>query len=53
MTLDETETFIRNHFEQFVNRKNTSLADVNFAVEFVDHGADVPSGTPAGHPDAD
>lgn len=48
MTLDEMKTFIRNHFEEFVNRKNLDIADVNFAPEFVDHGTDVPPGTPAG-----
>jgi predicted ester cyclase len=48
MTLEEMKTFIRNHFEEFVNRKNLDIADVNFAPEFVDHGSDVPPGTPAG-----
>lgn len=48
MTLDEMKNFIRNHFEQFVNRKNLDIADVNFASDFVDHGADVPPGTPPG-----
>jgi predicted SnoaL-like aldol condensation-catalyzing enzyme len=37
--------FIRDHFDQFVNQKNLDIADVNFAVEFIDHGADVPPGT--------
>ena len=48
MTLAEMKQFIRNHFEEFVNRKNLNIADVNFAPEFVDHGADVPKGTPPG-----
>ena len=48
MSLEEMKTFIRDHFEQFVNRKNLDIADVNFAPDFVDHGADVPSGTPPG-----
>ncbi len=48
MTVDEMKRFIRDHFEQFVNRKNLDIGDVNFASEFVDHGADVPPGTPAG-----
>lgn len=34
--------------KQFVNRKNLDIADVNFATEFEDHGADVPRGTPPG-----
>jgi predicted ester cyclase len=48
MSLEEMKAFIRSHFEEFVNRKNLDIADVNFAAEFVDHGADVPPGTPAG-----
>jgi predicted ester cyclase len=43
MTHAEMREFVRNHFEEFVNRKN-----LNFAPEFVDHGTDVPPGTPAG-----
>lgn len=46
--MEEMKTFIRNHFEQFVNRKNLDIADVNFANDFVDHGTDVPPGTPPG-----
>ena len=48
MSVEEMKIFIRNHFEQFVNRKNLDVADVNFANDFVDHGADVPPGTPPG-----
>jgi predicted ester cyclase len=48
MSIDDMKAFIRNHFEQFVNRKNLDVADVNFASDFVDHGADVPPGTPPG-----
>lgn len=48
MSLEEMKAFIRDHFEQFVNRKNLDIADVNFAPDFVDHGADVPPGTPPG-----
>ena len=48
MTLDEMKEFVRNHFEEFVNRKNLDIGDVNFAPEFEDHGADVPPGTPLG-----
>jgi hypothetical protein len=40
--------FIRNHFEEFVNRKNVRIGDVNFAPAFVNHGADVPAGMPPG-----
>lgn len=48
MSVEEMKTFIRNHFEQFVNRKNLDIADVNFSSDFVDHGTDVPPGTPPG-----
>jgi predicted SnoaL-like aldol condensation-catalyzing enzyme len=48
MTFIEMKDFVRNHFEEFVNRKNLDIGDVNFAPEFEDHGADVPSGTPPG-----
>jgi len=48
MTDAESREFIRNHFEEFVNRKNVNIGNVNFAPDFVDHGADVPSGMPPG-----
>lgn len=48
MSIEEMKSFIRNHFEEFVNRKNIAIGDVNFASDFVDHGADVPPGTPPG-----
>ena len=48
MAHEEMKQFICNHFEEFVNRQNLAIADVNFALNFVDHGADVPSGTPPG-----
>jgi hypothetical protein len=41
MTHAEMKKFIRNHFEEFVNRKNLGIGEVNFAPDFVDHGADV------------
>jgi predicted SnoaL-like aldol condensation-catalyzing enzyme len=47
-TLAEAKQFVRNHFEEFVNRKNLEVGRVNLAPEFVDHGADVPPGTPPG-----
>ena len=47
-TNEEAKAFVRNHFEEFVNRKNIGLGEVNFAADFVDHGADVPAGTPPG-----
>lgn len=48
MTHAESRAFIRNHFEEFVNRKNVQIGTVNFAPNFVDHGADVPPGLPLG-----
>jgi len=48
MTHAELKQFIRNHFEEFVNRKNLKIGEVNLAPGFVDHGADVPPGTPPG-----
>src|ERR1700681_4063326 len=48
MTHAEMKEFIRNHFEEFVNRKNLRIGEVNFASGFVDHGADVPPGLPPG-----
>jgi predicted SnoaL-like aldol condensation-catalyzing enzyme len=48
MTLTEMKNFIRNHFEEFVNRRNVQIGEINFAPNFVDHGADVPPGLPPG-----
>jgi len=48
MTHSEAREFIRNHFEEFVNRKNVDIGNVNFAPNFVDHGSDVPAGMPPG-----
>ncbi|HEY2546604.1 MAG TPA: ester cyclase [Candidatus Acidoferrum sp.] len=48
MTLTEMKIFIRDHFEEFVNRKNLQIGEINFAPSFVDHGADVPPGLPPG-----
>jgi predicted SnoaL-like aldol condensation-catalyzing enzyme len=48
MTHAEMKQFIRDHFEQFVNRQSLDIADVNFGADFVDHGDDVPPGLPPG-----
>jgi predicted SnoaL-like aldol condensation-catalyzing enzyme len=48
MTHEQARKFIRDHFEEFVNRKNVQIGNVNFAPDFVDHGADVPPGMPPG-----
>ena len=47
-TQSEAKQFVRNHFEEFVNRKNLGIGKLNFAPQSVDHGADVPPGTPPG-----
>jgi predicted ester cyclase len=48
MTNAGMREFVRNHFEEFVNKKNLPIGYANVAATFVDHGADVPAGTPAG-----
>jgi predicted SnoaL-like aldol condensation-catalyzing enzyme len=48
MTHTEAKEFVRNHFEEFVNRKNLKIGEVNLAAEYVDHGADLPPGLPPG-----
>ena len=48
MTQAQAREFIRNHFEEFVNKKNVQIGNVNFAADFVDRGADVPPGMPPG-----
>jgi predicted ester cyclase len=45
---DQAKAFVREHFERFVNRKDIDVGRVNFAADFIDHGADVPPGTPPG-----
>ena len=48
MSHEEMKLFVRRHFDEFVNRKNLEIADLNFAPEFVDHGSDVPPNLPPG-----
>lgn len=48
MTHNQAREFIRRHFEEFVNKKNVEIGNVNFAAHFVDHGTDVPPGMPPG-----
>lgn len=38
MTHEEARKFIRNHFEEFFNRKDVQIGNVNFAADCVDHG---------------
>ncbi len=37
MTTDEMKSFVRRHFEDFVNRQDLEAADRNFAPTFIDH----------------
>jgi predicted ester cyclase len=37
-TLEANKQFVRDHFEEFVNRKNSAIAYRNFTSDFVDHG---------------
>lgn len=48
MTHAEVCELIRKHFEEFANRKNVQIGNVNFAADFVDHGADMPAGMARG-----
>ena len=48
MKPEEAKQFVRQHFEEFVNRKDLSAADRNFAAEYIEHGSDVPPGLPSG-----
>jgi len=48
MTHAEMKQFVRDHFEEFINRKNLDIADINFAPEYVEHGTDLPPGSPPG-----
>ena len=47
-THSQAREFVRNHFEEFVNKKNVQIGNMNFAADFVDHVADVPPGMPPG-----
>jgi predicted ester cyclase len=44
--LELNKAFVRNHFEEFVNRKNSAIAYQNFATDFLDH--DEPYGESVG-----
>jgi predicted ester cyclase len=48
MSHAEMKEFIRNHFEEYVNRNNLRIGQANFAPGFVDHGGDLPPGLPPG-----
>jgi predicted ester cyclase len=46
LSLHEMKQFVRNHFEDFVNRKKPEVALENFSVDFLDH--DEPTGAEVG-----
>lgn len=37
-SLEANKQFVRDHFEEFVNRQNSAIAYRNFTPNFVDHG---------------
>jgi predicted SnoaL-like aldol condensation-catalyzing enzyme len=48
MESEQMKAFVRQHFEDFVNKQDLSAADRNFGLEYQEHGTDVPADYPAG-----
>ena len=48
MNIEEAKAFVKQHFEDFVNKQDLSVADRNFSPDYREHGADVPQGLPDG-----
>ena len=46
LSLEEMKTFVRKHFEDFVNRKKSEVALTNLSEDFLDH--DEPGGVAVG-----
>jgi predicted ester cyclase len=46
LSLEEMKQFVRNHFEDFVNRRKSEVALKNFSSDFLDH--DEPTGVEVG-----
>lgn len=46
LSLEEMKNFVRDHFEDFVNRKKSDVALINFSEDFLDH--DEPAGPAVG-----
>jgi predicted ester cyclase len=46
LTLEQMKTLVRDHFEDFVNRRNSSVIHKNMTPDFHDH--DGPGGKPTG-----
>jgi len=46
LTLDQMKTLVRDHFEDFVNKRNAAVIHKNMTPDFADH--DGPGGKPTG-----
>ena len=46
LSLDQMKQFVKNHFEDFVNRRNAAVIRKNMTSDFYDH--DAPGGKPTG-----
>lgn len=46
LTLEQMKAFVRDHFEEFVNRRNAAVIRANMTPDFLDH--DGPGGRPCG-----
>jgi hypothetical protein len=46
LTLEQMKKFVRDHFEDFVNKRNAAIIRKNMTPDFHDH--DGPGGKPAG-----
>lgn len=46
LTLEQMKTIVRDHFEEFVNKRNASVIHRNMTLDFIDH--DGPGGKPVG-----
>ena len=46
LTPDQMKQFVRDHFEEFVNRRNAAVIHKNMTPDFYDH--DGPGGKPTG-----
>jgi hypothetical protein len=42
MTIEQTKSFVRQHFDDFVNKQDLSAADRNFSPDYQEHGSDAP-----------
>jgi predicted SnoaL-like aldol condensation-catalyzing enzyme len=48
MTIEEMKAFVRQHFEDFVNKQDLSAGDRNFGSDYQEHGTDAPPNSPPG-----